>query len=176
MGVADVVEELLGTVIEAGPSPTAGGDAGSFQVLLVVVEGAEVFVDLLGDAAGGLAVAAEDREIQFMVFQSTDGKGEVHLEGADGGVDLVGDSGIGGVGNAEFFELGEDAVALVDVAGVELEVFLMGFVGNFAGFSLHFGQGLKYEPQSQCASQFLLLATRRYLKASHGQRNQESHL
>ena len=35
---------------------------------------------------------------------------------------------------------GEDAVALVDVAGVELEVFLVGFVGNLAGFSLHFGE------------------------------------
>ena len=75
-----------------------------------------------------------------MVLEAADGKGEVHLEGADGGVDLVGDGGIGGIGHAELFELGEDAVTLVDVAGVELEVFLVGFVGNFAGFPLHFGE------------------------------------
>jgi hypothetical protein len=71
---------------------------------------------------------------------ATDGEGEVHLEGADGGVDLVGNGRVSGVGHAEFFDLGEDAVTLVDVAGVELEVLLVGFIGNLAGFPLHFGE------------------------------------
>ena len=38
------------------------------------------------------------------------------------------------VGHAELFELGEDAVTLIDVAGVELEVLLVGLVGNLSGF------------------------------------------
>lgn len=53
---------------------------------------------------------------------------------------MVGDGGVSGVGRAHFFELGEDAVALVDVAGVELEMFFVGFIGNLAGFSLHFSE------------------------------------
>ena len=115
-------------MVKSGPSPAAGGDAGGLEVLLVVVEGPEVLVDLLGDAAGGFAVTAEDGEVELVVFEAADGEGEVHLEGTDGRVDLVGDGGVGGVGHAEFFDLGEDAVALVDVAGVELEVLLVGFI------------------------------------------------
>ena len=54
LGVADVVEEFLGAVIEPGPGPAAGGDAGGFQVFLVVVEGAEVLVNVLAMRPAGL--------------------------------------------------------------------------------------------------------------------------
>ena len=63
-----------------------------------------------------------------MVFQPTNSECEVNLEGSNAGVDLVCDGGIGGIWSAHFFQLGEDAVALVHVAGVELEMFLVGFI------------------------------------------------
>ena len=84
------------------------------------------------------SISAQDGEVKFVVFETTDCKGEIHLEGADGGVDLVGHGGVGGVRSAHFFQFGKDAIALVDVAGVELEMLLVGFIGNLACFSLHF--------------------------------------
>ena len=138
LSIADVVEEFFRTVVVAGPRPTAGGDPCGLEVLFIVLEGAEVLIDMFKNAIRWLSVSAQDGEVEFVVFEATDCKGEVHLEGADGGVDLVGHGGVGGVGSAHFFQFGEDAVALVDVAGVELEMLLMSFVGNFACFSLHF--------------------------------------
>jgi len=138
--IADVVEEFFRAVIVSGPGPAAGGNPGGFQVFLVVVEGSEVLIDMLQDTIGGFAVPAEDGEVEFVVFEATDGEREVDLESSDAGVDLVCDGGIGGIGSTHFFQLGEDTVALVDVAGVELEMFLVGFIGNFACFSLHFGE------------------------------------
>lgn len=140
LGVANVVEEFFGAVIVAGPSPTAGGDTGGFEVLLVVIERAKVLVDMFEDAIGRFAIAPKDGEVKFVVLQSTDGEGEVDLKGSDTGKDLIGDGGIGGIGCAHFFELGEDGVTFVDVAGVELEVLFVGFIGNLAGFSLHFSE------------------------------------
>ena len=138
LGVADIVEEFFGAVVVPGPSPTAGGDAGGFKILLVVIEGAKVLVDMFEDAIGRFAVAPKDGEVEFVVLQSADGEGEIDLKGSDAGKDLIGDGGIGGIGCAHFFELGEDGVTFVDVAGVELEVLFVGFIGNLAGFSLHF--------------------------------------
>ena len=140
LGVANVVEEFFCAVIVAGPSPTAGGDAGGFKVLLVVIERAKVLVDMLENAIGGLAVAPQDGEVEFVVLQSADGEGEIDLKGPDAREDLIGDGGIGGIGCAHFFELGQDGVTFVDVAGVELEVLFVGFIGNLAGFSLHFSE------------------------------------
>ena len=140
LGVANVVEEFFGAVIVAGPSPTAGGDAGGFKVLLVVIERAKVLVDMLENAIGRFAVAPKDGEVEFVVLQSADGEGEIDLKGSDTGKDLIGDGRIGGIGCAHFFELGEDGVTFVDVAGVELEVLFVGFIGNLAGFSLHFSE------------------------------------
>ena len=138
LGISDIVEEFFCAVIVSGPGPTTGGDPGSFEVFLIVVEGSEILIDVFENSIRGLSVPAQDREVEFMVFETADCKGEVHLEGADGGVDLVGHGGVGGVGSAHFFQFGEDAVALVDVTGVELEMLLVGFIGNFACFSLHF--------------------------------------
>ena len=140
LGVANVVEEFFGAVIVAGPSPTAGGDASGFKILFVVIERAKVLVDMFEDAIGRFAVAPKDGEVEFVVLQSADGEGEIDLKGADTGKDLIGDGGIGGIGCAHFFELGEDGVTFVDVAGVELEVLFVGFIGNLAGFSLHFSE------------------------------------
>ena len=138
LSIADVVEEFFRAVIVSGPGPTAGGDPGGLEVFFIVLERAEVLIDMFENTIRRFSVSAQDREVEFMVFETADSKGEVHLEGADGGVDLIGDGGVGGVGSAHFFELGEDAVALIDVAGVELEMLLMSFVGNFACFSFHF--------------------------------------
>ena len=138
LGVANVIEEFFGAVIVAGPSPAAGGDAGSLEILFVVIERAKVLVDMFEDAIGRFAVAPKDGEVEFVVLQSADGEGEIDLKGSDAGKDLIGDGGIGGIGCAHFFELGEDGVTFVDVAGVELEVLFVGFIGNLAGFSLHF--------------------------------------
>ena len=138
LGVANVIEEFFGAVIVAGPSPAAGGDAGSLKILFVVIERAKVLVDMFEDAIGRFAVAPKDGEVEFVVLQSADGEGEIDLKGSDAGKDLIGDGGIGGIGCAHFFELGEDGVTFVDVAGVELEVLFVGFIGNLAGFSLHF--------------------------------------
>jgi len=140
LSVADIVEEFFGAVIVPGPSPTAGGDAGSFEILLIVIEGAKILVDMSEDAIGRFAVAAKDGEVELVVFQSADGEGEIDLEGSNAGKDLIGDGGIGGIGCAHFFELSEDSVTFVDVAGVELEVLFVGFIGNLAGFSLHFSE------------------------------------
>lgn len=140
LGVANVVEEFFGAVIVAGPSPAAGGDAGCFKVLLVVIERAKVLVDMFEDAIGRFAIAPKDGEVEFVVLQSADGEGEIDLKGSDTGKDLIGDGGIGGIRCAHFFELGEDGVTFVDVAGVELEVLFVGFIGNLAGFSLHFSE------------------------------------
>ena len=126
--VSDIVEEFFRAVIVSGPGPTAGGDPSRFEVFLIVVEGSEVLIDMLQDTIGGFAVSAEDGEVKFVVFEATDGEREVDLEGSNAGVDLICDGGIGGIGSAHFFEFGEDAVALVDVAGVELEMFLVGFI------------------------------------------------
>ena len=92
------------------------------------------------DAIGRFAVAPKDGEVEFVVLQSADGEGEIDLKGSDAGKDLIGDGGIGGIGCAHFFELGEDGVTFVDVAGVELEVLFVGFIGNLASFSLHFSE------------------------------------
>ena len=140
LGVANVVEEFFGAVIVPGPSPTAGGDAGSLEILFVVIERAKVLVDMFEDAIGRFAVAPKDGEVEFVVLQSADGEGEIDLKGSDTGKDLIGDGGISGIGCAHFFELGEDGVTFVDVAGVELEVLFVGFIGNLAGFSLHFSE------------------------------------
>jgi len=140
LSVADIVEEFFGAVIVPGPSPTAGGDAGSFEILLVVIEGAKILVDMLEDAIGRFAVAAKNGKVELVVFQSADSEGEIDLEGSDARKDLIGNGGISGIGCAHFFELGEDGVALVNVAGVELEVLFVGFIGNLAGFSLHFSE------------------------------------
>jgi len=126
--VSDIVEEFFRAVIVSCPSPTAGGNPGGFQVLLEVVEGSEVLIDMLQDTIGGFAVPAEDGEVEFVVFEATDGEREIDLEGSNAGVDLVCDGGIGGIRSAHFFELGKDPVALVDVACVELEMFLVGFI------------------------------------------------
>ena len=138
LSIADVVEEFFRAVVVSGPRPTAGGDPGGLEVFLIVVEGAEVLIDMLENPIRRFSISAQDGEVKFVIFETTDCKGEVHLKGADGGVDLVGHGGVGGVGSAHFFQFGENAVALVDVAGVELEMFLVGFIGNFACFSLHF--------------------------------------
>ena len=138
LGVANVVEEFFGAVIVASPSPTAGGDASGFKVLFIVIERAKVLVDMFEDAIGRFAIAPKDGEVEFVVLQSADGEGEIDLKGSDTGKDLIGDGGIGGIRCAHFFELGEDSVTFVDVAGVELEVLFVGFIGNLAGFSLHF--------------------------------------
>ena len=140
LGVANVVEEFFSAVIVAGPSPASGGDAGGFKILFVVIERAEVLVDMFEDAIGRFAVAPKDGEVEFVVLQSADGEGEIDLKGSDTGKDLIGDGGISGVGCAHFFELGEDGVTFVDVAGVELEVLFVGFIGNLASFSLHFSE------------------------------------
>ena len=126
--VSDIVKELFRAVIVSGPGPAAGGDSSGFEVFLIVFEGSEVLIDMLQDTIGGFAVSAEDGEVEFVVFEATDGEREVDLEGSNAGVDLICDGGIGGIGCAHFFEFGEDAVALVDVAGVELEMFLVGFI------------------------------------------------
>jgi len=138
LSVADIVEEFFGAVIVPGPSPTPGGDAGSFEILLVVIEGAKVLVDMFEDAIGRFTVASQGGEVEFVVFQSADGEGEIDLEGSDAGKDLIGDGGIGRIGCAHFFELGENGVTFIDVAGVELEMLFVGFIGNLAGFPLHF--------------------------------------
>lgn len=140
LSVTNIVEEFFGAVVVAGPSPAAGGDTGGFKILLVVIERAKVLVDMFEDAISRFAVAPKDGEVELVVFQSADGEGEIDLKGSDTGKDLIGDGGIGGVRCAHFFELGEDGVALVNVAGVELEVLFVGFIGNFAGFSLHFSE------------------------------------
>ena len=138
LGIANVVEEFFRALIVSGPGPTTGGYPGGLEVFLIVLEGAEILIDMFENAIRWLSVSAQDREVKFVVFETTDCKGEVYLEGADGGVDLIGNSRVGGVGSAHFFQFGEDAVALVDIAGVELEMLLMSFIGNFACFSLHF--------------------------------------
>ncbi len=140
LGVANVVEEFFGAVIVASPSPAAGGDAGSLEILLVVIERAKVLVDMFEDAIGRFSVAPKDGEVEFVVLQSADGEGEIDLKGSDTGKDLIGDGGIGGIRCAHFFELGEDGVTFVDVTGVKLEVLFVGFIGNFAGFSLHISE------------------------------------
>jgi len=140
LGVANVVEEFFGAVIVAGPSPTAGGDAGCFKILFVVIERAKVLVDMFEDAIGRFAVAPKDGEVEFVVLQSADGESEIDLKGSDTGKDLIGDGRIGGIRCAHFFEFGEDGVTFVDVTGVKLEVLFVGFIGNFAGFSLHFSE------------------------------------
>ncbi len=138
--VANVVEEFFGAVIVASPSPTAGGDASSLEILLVVIERAKVLVDMFEDAIGRFAVASKDGEVEFVVLQSADGESEIDLEGSDTRKDLIGDGGIGGIRCAHFFELSKDGVTFVDVAGVEFEVLFVGFIGNLAGFSLHFSE------------------------------------
>ena len=140
LGVANVVEEFFGAVIVPSPSPTAGGDASGFKIFFVVIERAKVLVDMFEDAIGRFAVAPKDGEVEFVVLQSADGEGEIDLKGPDAREDLIGDGGIGGIGCAHFFELGQDGVTFVDVAGVELEVLFVGFIGNLAGFSLHFSE------------------------------------
>lgn len=140
LGVANVVEEFFSAVIVAGPSPASGGDAGGFKILFVVIERAKVLVDMFENAIGRFAIASKDGEVEFVVLQSADGEGEIDLKGSDTGKDLIGDGGISGVGCAHFFEFGEDGVTFIDVAGVELEVLFVGFIGNLAGFSLHFSE------------------------------------
>lgn len=68
LGVANVVEEFFGAVVVASPSPTAGGDAGGFKILLVVIEGTKILVDMFEDAIGRFAVAPKDGEVEFMVL------------------------------------------------------------------------------------------------------------
>ena len=80
-----------------------------------------------------LAVAAEDVEIELVVLQSAEGEREVHLDVADLGRDLVGHLGIGRIRRAERFPSLEQGVRFVDVTGVELQVLLVGLVGDFAG-------------------------------------------
>lgn len=79
LGIANVVEEFFGAVIVTGPSPAPGGNAGGFKILLVVIEGAEVLVDMFEDAIGRFAVAPKDGEVEFVVFEATDSEGEVHF-------------------------------------------------------------------------------------------------
>ena len=138
LGVPNVVKQLFRAVIVASPGPATGGDPGRLQIFLKVVKGAEVLIDMFEDTIGRFSISAEDGEVKFVVLQSADGEGEIDLKGSDTGKDLIGDGGISGVGCAHFFELGEDGVTFVDVAGVELEVLFVGFIGNLAGFSLHF--------------------------------------
>ena len=68
LGVANVIEEFFGAVIVAGPSPAAGGDAGSLEILFVVIERAKVLVDMFEDAIGRFAVAPKDGEVEFVVL------------------------------------------------------------------------------------------------------------
>jgi hypothetical protein len=136
--VADVVEELAGVLVDAGPGPAAGGDAGGLEVLLVILERAEIAVDQLGDLSGRLAVAAEDGEVKLVVFQAAESEGEIDLQVADGRGDLVRDRGIGRVGHAEFLDGLEQRVRLVDVARIELHVLLVGLVGDAARLAFDF--------------------------------------
>lgn len=138
--ISDIVEEFFRAVIVSGPGPAAGRDPGRLQIFLIVLERAEILVDMLENFVRGFSISAQNGEVKLVVFETTNCKGEVHLEGTDGGVDLIGHGGVGGVGSAHFFQFGKDAVALVDVPSVELEMLLMSFIGNFACFSLHFGE------------------------------------
>jgi len=75
-----------------------------------------------------------------VVLQSAQGEGEIDLEITDGRGDLVGDGGVGRIGRAELFNGFEQGVRFVNVAGVELQVLFVGFVGDFAGLPLHLGE------------------------------------
>ena len=103
LGVPNVVKQLFRAVIVPGPGPTTGGDPGRLQIFLIVVEGSEILIDMFENTIRRLSISAQDGEVEFVVFEATDGKGEVYLQRADSGKDLIGHRGVGRIWSAHFF-------------------------------------------------------------------------
>src|SRR5690348_13458994 len=115
--VADVVEEPALVPVVRRPRPAPRRHAGRPEVGAPGVDRAEVALDERREGAGRIAAAAaEVREVQLVVLDAADGEGEVDLERAQVGIDLVRSRRI------RVGKTGEDLVPLVHVSDVELVV------------------------------------------------------
>src|SRR3990170_3748140 len=115
--VTDVVEEPSLVPVVRRPGPAAAGHSRRLQVGTPRLRRAEVALDQIGDRALRVAaVAAEVLEVDLVVLDPADREGEVDLERAHVGVDLVRVADIGRGKPAE------DLVPLAHVALVELVV------------------------------------------------------
>src|SRR5580765_7675297 len=115
--VADVVEQPPLVPVVRGPTPPTAGHACRLQIGAPGLKRAEVPLDQVPDHPVGIAAAsAEMLEVDLVVLDSADREGEVDLQRADVGVDLVGARRVDAV------QLLEDLVSLVDVTLVELVV------------------------------------------------------
>src|SRR5437868_4785546 len=115
--VADVVEQATLVPIVRGPRPAPAAHARRLQVGAPGLDRAEVALDQAGDRSVGLAAAAaEVLEVDLVVLDPADREGELHLERAELGVDLV------CARQVDRRELAEDLVALVHIARVQFVV------------------------------------------------------
>src|SRR5205807_2543208 len=119
--VADVVEEAPLVPVVRSPRPAAAADARRLEVGAPVGNGAEVAHDQLADRSVRVtSVAAEMLEVDLVVLDPADREGQVDLQRADVGVDLI------RAGEIDLGELPENLVPLVHVSLVELVVRLDG--------------------------------------------------
>jgi hypothetical protein len=115
--VADVVEEPALVPVVRRPRPAAAAHPRRLEVVTPGLDGAEVALHELADAAGRIAAgAAEVLEVELVVLDPADREGEVDLERADLRVHLVRRREV------DAGERAEDLVPLVHVPLVELVV------------------------------------------------------
>src|SRR5213078_3277616 len=107
------------------PRPAAAAHAGRLEIGLPVGRRAEVALDEIAEEATRVAAgAAEVLEVDLVVLDPADRKGEVDLQRADVRIDLV------RRGEVDAAELAEDLVPLVHVPLIELVVRLDRLAGD----------------------------------------------
>src|SRR5918994_7372701 len=125
MFVTIFLKEAPSPQVGGGPAPAAAPHAGRLQVVAPGPDRAEVALDELPERTVGIpAVAAEVLEVDLVVLDPADCEGQVDLQRADVGVDLVCS------GEVDAVQPAEDLVPLRDVALVELVVRLDGLPGD----------------------------------------------
>src|SRR5438034_1084272 len=112
--VADVVEEPPFVPVVRGPRPATTGHTRRLQIGAPRLHRAEVPLHERAERARGVAAAAaEVREVELVVLDPADREGEIDLQRAQLGVDLVRRAEI------DVGELAEDLVPLRDIPLVE---------------------------------------------------------
>src|SRR5262245_46025611 len=125
LGVANVVGEAPLVPVVGGPGPAAAAHAGRLEVGAPGLDGTEVALDQVADRAVRVAaVAAQVLEVDLVVLDPADREGQVDLQRAHLGVDLVRGSEV------DLGQLCEDLVALVYIPLIELVVGLDGLAGD----------------------------------------------